>query len=86
MDGCEAKWLRSVVASIKRFLATDDVTVDEFGAELSHLAWSECAPTAIGTFLLDQGIDIHAVSDGASAVALVQSIDSDVKSAARWST
>lgn len=47
MDGCDSGWLRSVVGAVKRFQASRDMTVDELGAELSHLAWSEQAPSAI---------------------------------------
>lgn len=46
MNGCDSGWLRSVVAAVKRFQASGHVTVDELGAELSHLSWSENAPTA----------------------------------------
>ena len=46
MDGCDSGWLRTVIGAVTRFKATRHVTHDEFAAELSHLAWSDCAPTA----------------------------------------
>ena len=46
MDGCDAKWLRSVIAAVKRYQTGTRRTLDDLGAELSHLAWSDGAPTA----------------------------------------
>jgi hypothetical protein len=46
MNGCDSNWLRSVVDTVKRFQALSHVTVDELGAELAHLSWAECAPSA----------------------------------------
>lgn len=46
MDQGEKSWLRDVVAALKRFQTSSHVTVDQLGAELAHLAWSDRAPTA----------------------------------------
>jgi hypothetical protein len=46
MDGCETKWLRSVIGAINRRHAGGRGTLHDLGAELSHLAWSDLAPTA----------------------------------------
>lgn len=46
MDGCDTKWLHSVVGAIKRYRSENRATLADLGAQLSHLAWSEAAPTA----------------------------------------
>ena len=46
MDGCNTKWLRSVIGAIERHRSGGRSTLDDLKAELSHLAWSDLAPTA----------------------------------------
>jgi cysteine dioxygenase type I len=46
MNGCNGKWLRSVLDAVQRHQAGGRATLDDLGAELSHLAWSDLAPTA----------------------------------------
>jgi hypothetical protein len=46
MDGCDRSWLRSVMGAVRRFQAVQHATLDELGAEVSHLAWAERAPSA----------------------------------------
>jgi len=47
MDGCNTKWLGSVIGAIRRHHAVGRATLDDLKIELSHLAWSDLAPTAI---------------------------------------
>jgi predicted metal-dependent enzyme (double-stranded beta helix superfamily) len=46
MDGCNTKWLDSVVGAIRRYRSGGRATLEDLKAELSHLAWSDLAPTA----------------------------------------
>ena len=46
MDSCNTKWLRSVLGAIRRYQSGGRTTIDDLKAELSHLAWSDLAPTA----------------------------------------
>jgi predicted metal-dependent enzyme (double-stranded beta helix superfamily) len=46
MDRCNAKWLQSVLAAIRRHQTTGRAKLADLGLELSHLAWSDFAPKA----------------------------------------
>lgn len=46
MDGCNTKWLHSVIGAIRRYRSGGRATLDDLKAELSHLAWSDLAPSA----------------------------------------
>ena len=46
MDRCNAKWLHSVLAAIRRHQTTGRAKLADLGLELSHLAWSDFAPKA----------------------------------------
>jgi len=46
VERCNANWLHSVLAAIRRHPTTDRATLADLGLELSHLAWSDFAPKA----------------------------------------
>jgi predicted metal-dependent enzyme (double-stranded beta helix superfamily) len=46
VERCNANWLHSVLAAIRRHPTTDRATLADLGLELSHLAWSDLVPKA----------------------------------------